>query len=152
MKLPQRNDRGRLDVTMTPMIDVVFLLLVFFIWTSSFQAPEDSLPTTLSLQGANVEIENVEPKDDAEEPIVVKVRDNGGQPSWSVRETTFPNLEELEGFMLRLSTVDNQLPVILDIDGAAAIGEAVKVYDVARRVGFERIQFAASVPVNGAAD
>ena len=36
------TQRGRgLDVEMTPMIDVVFLLLVFFIWTASFQIVEN---------------------------------------------------------------------------------------------------------------
>ncbi|MDA7978865.1 MAG: biopolymer transporter ExbD [Pirellulales bacterium] len=147
MRLPQRNDRGRLDVTMTPMIDVVFLLLVFFIWTSSFQAPEDSLPATLSMQGSNMEVEDVEPRDDAEEPIVIKVLAAVGGPSWSVRDTLFQSRDELESFLQTLSAVDNQLPVILDIDGEAGIGEAVKVYDLSRRAGFSRIQFAASVPV-----
>ncbi|MEO8496389.1 MAG: biopolymer transporter ExbD, partial [Planctomycetota bacterium] len=28
--------REPLDVKMTPMIDVVFLLLIFFVWTASF--------------------------------------------------------------------------------------------------------------------
>ena len=47
-----RDDRGRLDVKMTPMIDVIFLLLIFFVSTASFQAAEETLPTNLSLPGA----------------------------------------------------------------------------------------------------
>lgn len=148
MRLPQRYERGRLDVTMTPMIDVVFLLLVFFIWTSSFQAPEDSLPTTLSLQGANVEIENLEPKDDAEEPVVIGINGVGGIIVWNVRNNTFQNLTDLENYLTPIAAVDNQLPVILNIAGEVPIGEVVRVYDASRRIGFQRIQFAASVPVN----
>lgn len=148
MQLPQRNDRGRLDVTMTPMIDVVFLLLVFFIWTSSFQAPEESLPTTLSLQGSNAQVAEVQPRDDAEEPIVIKILMEGGAPSWNVRQQSFATLAELESFLRTLASVDNQLPVVLNIAKAAPIGEAVKVYDLCRRTGFQRIQFAASVPVS----
>ena len=42
--------RGDVDVKMTPMIDVVFLLLVFFIWTASFQIVEQVLPSSVSAQ------------------------------------------------------------------------------------------------------
>ena len=40
MKLPQTSNDDSLELKMTPMIDVVFLLLVFFVWTSSFELPE----------------------------------------------------------------------------------------------------------------
>ena len=40
--------RGSLEVKMTPMIDVVFLLLVFFVWTASFQVVENIVPTGIS--------------------------------------------------------------------------------------------------------
>ena len=45
MKTNYTNPRGRtsLDSMMTPMIDVVFLLLVFFLTTSSFQRLEKLL-------------------------------------------------------------------------------------------------------------
>ena len=39
-----------IDAAMTPMIDVVFLLLVFFVWTASFQIIEQALPSQLVSQ------------------------------------------------------------------------------------------------------
>ncbi|MFN5850466.1 MAG: ExbD/TolR family protein, partial [Pirellulaceae bacterium] len=52
MKIPTRfgpgaasRRQGALDLMMTPMIDVVFLLLVYFIATTSFQKPENQMPT-----------------------------------------------------------------------------------------------------------
>ncbi|MEA1952290.1 MAG: biopolymer transporter ExbD, partial [Planctomycetota bacterium] len=39
-----REGRERLDVKMTPMIDVIFLLLIFFVCTASFQMLEEVLP------------------------------------------------------------------------------------------------------------
>ena len=36
--------RDSLEIKMTPMIDVVFLLLIFFVWTASFQVVEYLLP------------------------------------------------------------------------------------------------------------
>ena len=41
-----------MEVKMTPMIDVIFLLLIFFVCTASFRAVEEVLPTNLSLPGA----------------------------------------------------------------------------------------------------
>jgi biopolymer transport protein ExbD len=43
-----RRQRRDLDVKMTPMIDVVFLLLVFFLWTASFRISEQVLPSNIS--------------------------------------------------------------------------------------------------------
>ncbi len=40
MKLPQHFSSDSMELKMTPMIDVVFLLLIFFVWTSSFELPE----------------------------------------------------------------------------------------------------------------
>ena len=47
---------------MTPMIDVIFLLLIFFVCTASFQAPEQILPTNLRLPGS---LDNLPPPDEA---------------------------------------------------------------------------------------
>ncbi len=39
-----------LQPPMTPMIDVVFLLLIFFVWTSRFDRPEEDLPARAALE------------------------------------------------------------------------------------------------------
>ena len=48
----QHRGRGPLEVKMAPMIDVIFLLLIFFVCTASFHPPEQVLPTRLSLPGS----------------------------------------------------------------------------------------------------
>ena len=48
MRLPNISNEDSLELKMTPMIDVVFLLLVFFVWTSSFELPEFDLPGSLA--------------------------------------------------------------------------------------------------------
>ena len=42
----RRGTEVDMDSAMTPMIDVVFLLLVFFVWTASFVAVEQVLPVS----------------------------------------------------------------------------------------------------------
>ena len=46
--LIRRGSENDIDSAMTPMIDVVFLLLVFFVWTASFQVVEFVLPSNMS--------------------------------------------------------------------------------------------------------
>ena len=60
---------------MTPMIDVVFLLLVFFVWTASFHAVEYLPPSSLSQKQGTGQTVNVdEPPPEIEfEDIVVHV-------------------------------------------------------------------------------
>mgnify|MGYP001380259885 CR=1 FL=1 len=59
-KPPQTNDSPDL----TPMIDVVFLLLIFFICTASFQIVEQTLPSGVQLE-LPAGTEMVMPGDDA---------------------------------------------------------------------------------------
>ena len=43
--------------------------------------------------------------------------------------------------------VAGELPVILDVDGEVPLEDVIDVYDLCRRIGLDRIQFAASVDV-----
>ena len=51
--LPRR--RRRFGLRMTPMIDVIFLLLTFFVLTAKFRTPEQFLPIHLAVADAAVE-------------------------------------------------------------------------------------------------
>jgi len=45
---PFRDRRASVELQLTPMIDCVFLLMVYFIWSSSFKLAEMSLPSKLA--------------------------------------------------------------------------------------------------------
>ena len=52
MKLKKlREGNPPIELNLTSMIDVFFLLLIFFVCTSSFDEPEKNLPTKLATQG-----------------------------------------------------------------------------------------------------
>lgn len=55
MKLSSRklNRRNRVELSMTSMIDVVFLLLIFFMTTASFVKTERNLDTNIKSQEAS---------------------------------------------------------------------------------------------------
>ncbi len=156
MRLPtqQHTDRGRLDVKMTPMIDVVFLLLIFFVCTASFQIIEETLPTRLSAPGA-VETDQIPEEDLDREEVVVKILPRTGGPqdsgpraggavTWIVGEQACVSLADVENRFRALAGIDLNLPIILDVDGRVHLGHVVAVWDLCRLAGFDRIQF--SVP------
>lgn len=138
-----RGDRGRFDVKMTPMIDVVFQLLIFFLCTASFQALEESLPTTLAPSGAS---QAEAPPEELEllDEVLVRVEHHEGQVRWRVNERPCERLQQLRELLDLVARIRTDVPVILDVDPEVALGDVIDVYDLCRLAGFERIQFAAS--------
>lgn len=144
MKLPPNRERGRFDVKMTPMIDVVFLLLIFFVCTASFQQLEEVLPTHLRAETTGASSAELDPELLELEDVIVKVVRRDGRTAWVLNEQPYATLAELRGVLEQLAAIRADLPVILDVQGQVPIGEVIDVYDVCRLAGFEMVQFAAS--------
>lgn len=132
---------------MTPMIDVVFQLLIFFICTASFQPPEESLAAAMSLPKTSGESVDppLDPKLEELEPVVVKVFREQGQVHWRIGEAVCQTPEQFRGVVRTLARTQSQLPVILDPQPGAQVKDAVFVYDVCLLSGFTKVQFAARV-------
>lgn len=75
--------RARLVLAITPMIDVVFLLLVYFVLTSGFGGQERLLRAQLKLDGADAKAA-AQPLALEEEPLVVRVGRNAGATTISL--------------------------------------------------------------------
>lgn len=138
--------REGLELKMTPMIDVVFLLLIFFLWTSSFQPPEFDLPGSLASQPEAGTFERGEDQPPAEmfDEIVIEVRGTDlAAPQLSLNGQAIANLSALATQLETIAALGIQPPVIIDPADATPIGAAIRVYDVARGVGLERVLFAA---------
>ena len=89
-----RGSSSDLDSAMTPMIDVVFLLLVFFVWTASFQIVEQILPSEISAQLGSEPSEIVDPPPEQDfDDIVVAIDWDGQTPKWSINDQPLDSLE-----------------------------------------------------------
>lgn len=140
------NNRKRLEVQMTPMIDVIFLLLIFFICTAGFQRIELVLPTHLTLPG---QVQSDLPPPDKEfedlDTIVIQLRWVDGRPQWEINGGLYGSLPDVQSLLAAIATqVRNDLPVVLDIDAVVPMENVIDLYDVCRLVGLTRVQFAAS--------
>ena len=151
MRIPSRfaADRGRLDVQMTPMIDVVFLLLVFFVWTASFQIVERLLPSNLLASGTGAAVETTLEELDFER-VVIQLRLVGDRPAWTVNGTPAESLAHVRSTLAavaRVQRVRAEIPVVIDPGSNVPLGHVIDVFDAARGAGFDKIQFAASEDV-----
>ncbi|MGY8769022.1 MAG: ExbD/TolR family protein [Pirellulales bacterium] len=136
------QDRKSLEIAMTPMIDVVFLLLVFFIWTASFQIVEYSLPSSLApLVGTGQATEPQLEMEDFDQ-VVVRIVQDGDQQIWMINETARSNLTEVQETLALLIRIRSDAPLVIDPDEGVSVGDVIDVYDLARQLNFQEIQFA----------
>ena len=129
------------SVSMTPMIDVVFLLLIFFVCTASFQIPESILPSPLEYPGttsADLPPELAEPEP---ERVLIAITQRDNKIQLTINGQNCPSLAKLSSLLVALASVDVTLPLWLDIAEETSLGTAVDVYDRCRLAGFERVQF-----------
>ena len=143
---PYIDRRGDMEIKMTPMIDVVFLLLVFFVWTASFQIVEQVLPSHLSEVAGSLPTDPNEPPPVEEDfdRVVLRVRWVGDRPVWQVNQIDVASLLQVRSRLETIATIKRDAPVILHPDAQVPLGYVIDLYDLARLVGFEKIQFAVS--------
>lgn len=146
MRCATARRREGIKLSMTPMIDIVFLLLVFFLWTSSFQEPEFDLPGSLASQpqAGTVQRGDEPPPPEMFDEIVVRViGTNISEPELTLNGQPVSGLADLSGQLTLIAEMGVQPPVIIDPDDETPVGAAIRVYDIARAVGLQRVLFAA---------
>jgi biopolymer transport protein ExbD len=149
MRIPSRYSSGRarqLKLELTPMIDCVFLLMVYFIWTSSFAIVENILPSRLSVAAGTSQTPTTDPPPPEADfdNVIVRILYTGRDPAWTVNESPVGSLEDLRGQLASIAGIKRDAPVILHPDPEVDLGSVIEVYDLSRLVGFEKVQFAAS--------
>jgi biopolymer transport protein ExbD len=148
MRIPSNyRDRRPVELQLTPMIDCVFLLMVYFIWSSSFAVAEMSLPSRLSAMpaGSGQTSHGEPPPPEADFPnVVVRVLWNGSRAIWTVNETPVASLDDLRQMLASIARIKRDAPVILDPASDVPLGDVIDVFDLSRVVGFQKVQFAAS--------
>lgn len=139
------SQRASVDSMMTPMIDVVFLLLVFFLTTSSFQRLEKTLPSAvasvpdLTQQGNTPE--QVPSKDLTDlSDVVVRIQRAKNMAAknsveYSLNVEPIATLELLSNRIKAILRVRADVPIVIDPEDDVPAGEAIRVYDIARANG-----------------
>lgn len=149
MRLPNISVRSGIELQLTPMIDVVFLLLVFFLWTSSFEEPEFDLPSALAEPPLGLADSPQTPSPpEAFDEIVIRVSGTPTTLQWTLNGEAIADLQGLLTQLQSIVELGVQPPVVIDPDVTVEVGDVVDVYDTARRAGLQRVLFAASMDEN----
>jgi biopolymer transport protein ExbD len=143
MRVPHRHrQREQIDVEMTPMIDVVFLLLIYFLWTASFQISVHDLTTNVMVvRGASEQQQTDPPEEPPPEQIVIKVRATG---DWTINGQVHSSFASLREKIAGYASLDLAVPVFLDTEGDVPLGDVIDVYDMCRLEGLKTPHFATS--------
>lgn len=125
----RRRKRTDPTIELTPLIDVVFLLLIFFLITTTFVRPDES-QLALNLPSASAG-ESVTPG----ERIVIFVASDG---SLQIEEELV-RPAEVEDRLKSLYAKSPGVQLLVKGDKDTSYGFVTGVIDVARQVGFKRV-------------
>ena len=125
-----RRQRIGVDINLTPLIDVVFLLLIFFMVSTTF-TKESHL--SIDLPEASPQANRV-----ADTQIEISVTRNG---DYAINGVTLINRETdtLKTAIEKVSEGDNSIPMIITADSATPHQSVVTAMDVAGQLGFTKL-------------
>ena len=126
----KRQSGHEVSVDLTPLIDVVFLLLIFFMVSTTF-TKESHLEIDLPQSSAD-------PAKPSVKEIEVIINAKG---EYSVNDRSLVNNQEetLKKAVQKLSAGDNKIPFIITADAKTSHEFVVRVMDVAGQLGFVQL-------------
>lgn len=124
-----------LDINLTPLIDVVFLLLIFFMVSTTFQK---ETRIEIQLPEADTATEQPQPEDKLE--IVI---DQGGRFFLNDREVVDTQAATLKGAITRVVDDNFEIPVMIRADGQAPYQAVITAMDVLSQLGMNQMSFVA---------
>lgn len=129
----RKRQRQRPIVNLTPLIDVVFLLLIFFMVSTTFDT-QSRIKITLP------EIETELPED-TRDRILVQVAADGSISLNNSMELVSSTPTVLKRAMAQIAEGRTDIPVIVKIDRNAPFQAAMTVMDVSGQLGLTEITF-----------
>ncbi len=122
-------EKGRLDIA--PLIDVVFLLLIFFMLTSSYIfQPGIKINLPKAVTSEVIQEKNLIVSISAEDLIYL-----------NNRAVTLKQLKK----QLKKAALDNR-PLLIKADRQASLGKVVQIWDMCRETGLTQINIATNQP------
>jgi len=138
----QRKKRQSVDITLISMIDVLFVLLLFFMVSTTFNRNTE---VKIKLPEANGAEAGSHPK-----MITLSIDANGAYTLTGEDNTVHPltdsNIETLKQALRNLSANKTDTPFIINADGKTPHQAVITALEAASNEGFTQITFAAQKP------
>ncbi len=132
MNARARQRRSPVRIELTALVDVVLLLLIFFMVSARF-TPDIAFELALPSAGAASEVES----GTAEIRIAVDADD---------RYFLLGEVATFAQLAARLSETEEDVAVVLEADKAASHGAVVRILDAAKAAGLDSVRIAAQLP------
>lgn len=129
----RRKPQEPLDVNITPLIDVVFLLLIFFMVTTTFQKDAElsiNLPQASATETA-----------DKTKPIEISINQNG-RYYINGKELTNGRAQTIQNALQEASLGQKDRALVIRGDAKANYQNVITVMDVASKLGLVNISLA----------
>jgi len=137
-RLPKHQIPENNTINMTPLIDVVFQLLLFFILTSSMIRPNK---IELELPESTSTVRSDNPK-----TIEIAYRVDGGVAQITLNGERMADLLSLSTHMKILEQAKQTPEVVVKIDKAVPYQDVISVMDTVRDSGFPRFSLHTLIP------
>jgi len=125
------------NINLTPLIDVVFLLLIFFMVSTTFDTTSQlkiKLPEASTTQASEAK-QKIRVLIDARGNFYVNSRELINNKSATLRAA------------LERSVADGMLPVVIQSDAASPVQSLVTAMDVVGQLGFSQVSVATTRPI-----
>lgn len=129
MRVPEAETADEAVLSMAPLIDVVFLLLIFFMVATTYLDPERELEIDLPVA------ESAGPSEEAPEELVISIRSDGSLlcGGREVRD------EELDSLLADAAGRDRETPVTIRGDRRVQHERVVGVLDACGSAGLRNL-------------
>ena len=135
----QPQKKSDIELNLTPLIDVVFLLLIFFMVSTTFDK-ESRIKVDLP------EAITKDEQTDKEKEIVDIIVDAKGRYYVNQQEVLNREPETLKRAIMKAAGERRDLPVIITADANTTHQSVVIVMDVASQIGLTHMTFSAKKP------
>jgi len=125
-RLTKRKPRYQVQMPMTPLIDIVFMLLIYFLLTTNFMVDE----------GIKIKLPQAKAAAPQVEEVLTVVVDAQGRTF--VGEESIP-LDGLYDYLKEKIGAREDKLVVIRADRAVILNKAVKVMDIAKAAGAGRL-------------
>jgi biopolymer transport protein ExbD len=137
MNFQGRNPEEDVNINLTPLIDVVFLLLIFFMVSTTFD-------TTSQLKINLPEASQTQSPQTAKK--ILLMIDARGNFFVNSRELTNSKSATLKAALER-SLTNGMIPVVIQSDAASPVQSLVTAMDVVGQLGFPQVSLATTRPI-----
>ena len=124
----QKEEKELISINITPLIDIVFLLLVFFMLATSF-IQKSTIEVNLS-SGKNVEIEN-------EKNTIVLIINNKGQIYLNKK---LINISSIRNEVISIIEKNPKSKILIKSDKKLAVQKVIRLIEEVRLAGTDNIK------------